>query len=240
MLASTSVLIKTDGGREALSAHRYDLQMRQRHLLILINGSRTVEQLHQLLVDWADMDELLAGLRHAGMVEALPEPLAELEDRTAEMGGSIASIAHIKQPLIDAAPACIPAQTPADHSEPLRLTAVTLARQTRAVREADMATAHEPHMMSTRPLRQPCVPLELADVLPNVIKVELMRLVTVHFGAAADAAMPLLRACREDTASLCEVIAACSKVAAPLAGECAAARFVDAAMRAMAQRGRAQ
>lgn len=77
---------------------------------------------------------------------------------------------------------------------------------------------------------------ELADVLPNVIKVELMRLAQHHFGAAAGATMPLLRACREDTQSLCDVIAACAQAAEPIVGGRAAARFVDDAMHAMAQR----
>ena len=50
------------------------------------------------------------------------------------------------------------------------------------------------------------------------------------------AAMPLLRACKEDPQSLCDVVAACAKAAAPTAGEQAAAKFVDAAMQAMALR----
>ena len=50
MLATTNVLIKTEDGREALAQRRHDMQMRQRHLLILIDGARTVGQLHQLLV----------------------------------------------------------------------------------------------------------------------------------------------------------------------------------------------
>ncbi len=62
MLAKTIVLIKTDDGREALSARRHALQVRQRHLLILIDGARTVGQLHQLLNDWPDLDTLLAEL----------------------------------------------------------------------------------------------------------------------------------------------------------------------------------
>lgn len=72
MLVTTNVLIKTEDGREALAQRRHDMQMRQRHLLILIDGARTVGQLHQLLSDWPDLDDLLVGLQRAGMVDVLP------------------------------------------------------------------------------------------------------------------------------------------------------------------------
>ena len=36
MLATTNVLVKTEDGREALAERRHDMQMRQRHLLILM------------------------------------------------------------------------------------------------------------------------------------------------------------------------------------------------------------
>lgn len=51
MLAVTNVPIKTENGREALAQRCHDMQMCQQHLPILIDGTRTVSQLHQLLGD---------------------------------------------------------------------------------------------------------------------------------------------------------------------------------------------
>lgn len=226
MLATTSVLIKTDDGREALAARRHDMQMRQRHLLILIDGARTVGQLHQLLGGWPDLDELLAGLQQAGMVDVLPG--APPQDAPAV--SAFDPISHFNRPLFDE-------ETSGEHSalsdiydELPPLTGMTLGLQTQAA-PAEEPAANEPRLGPRHP-----VPAELADVLPNVVKVELMRLALQHFGSAAGAAMPLLRACKEDTQSLCDVVAACAKAAAPTAGEHATAKFVDAAMQAMAQR----
>jgi len=120
------------------------------------------------------------------------------------------------------------------------LTGMTLGLQAVAA-PIDEPAANDANRPRAAPVRasstpQPAVPPELADVLPNVVKVELMRLAVQHFGSAAGAAMPLLRACKEDPQSLCDVVAACAKAAAPTAGEQAAAKFVDAAMQAMALR----
>jgi len=240
MLATTSVLIKTDDGREALAARRHDMQMRQRHLLILIDGARTVGQLHQLLGDWPDLDELLAGLQQAGMVDVLPEvpresvPAAETFD----------PIAHFNRPLLDDEADDERTALSVVDDAPPSLTAATLGQQTLAAPAdepaADEPAANEPTLAPIQPLAvsQPSIPPELADVLPNVVKVELMRLAIQHFGSAAGTAIPLLRTCKEDTQSLCDVIAACAKAAASTAGEHATARFVDAAMHAMAQHHR--
>ncbi|MCO5398458.1 hypothetical protein [Ralstonia soli] len=237
MLATTSVLIKTDDGREALAARRHDMQMRQRHLLILIDGARTVGQLHQLLGGWPDLDELLAGLQQAGMVDVLPNALQP----DAPAAAAFDPIAHFNRPLFDEQADGGQAALSDIYGELPPLTGMTLGLQTQAA-AANGPAANEPQLWAIPPARSPqsaippAIPSDLADVLPNVVKVELMRLAIQHFGSAAGAAMPLLRASKEDTQSLCDVIAACAKAAAPMAGERATAKFVDAAMRAMAQR----
>ena len=250
MLATTSVLIKTEDGREALAAHRHDMQMRQRHLLILIDGARTVGQLHQLLGDWSDLDELLAGLQLAGMVDVLPGIAREDVPAPAVPVDAFDPIAYFNRPLLDddaehghGALSSISSISPI-YDELPPLTGMTLGLQAVAA-PVDVPAANEPRLAPVEPpkalpspaptVQTPISP-EFADVLPNVVKVELMRLAVIHFGSAAGAAMPLLRACREDTESLCHVIADCAKAATPMAGELAAARFVDAAMQAMARR----
>lgn len=245
MLATTSVLIKTEDGREALAAHRHDMQIRQRHLLILIDGARTVGQLHQLLGNWADLDELLIGLQQAGMVDVLPGVRSDLP-AAASPADAFDPIAYFNRPLFD--DDAEPGTLSPIYDELPPLTGMTLGLQT-AAGPTDIPAANEPHvtLVDVEPVHATpasvvlVVPMasvtpELADVLPNVIKVELMRLAQHHFGSAAGAAMPLLRACREDTQSLCDVIAACAKATEPIVGERAAARFVDDAMHAMAQR----
>ncbi|CAJ0808621.1 hypothetical protein [Ralstonia flaminis] len=247
MLATTSVLIKTEDGREALAAHRHDMQMRQRHLLILIDGARTVGQLHQLLGDWSDLDDLLAGLQRAGMVDVLPGITHEDMPAPAVPVDAFDPIAYFNRPLLDDdaehGHGALSSISPI-YDELPPLTGMTLGLQAVAA-PVDVPAANEPRLTPVEPPKAPPSPTltvqtpispELADVLPNVVKVELMRLAVIHFGSAAGAAMPLLRACREDTASLCHVIANCAKAAAPIAGELAAARFVDAAMQAMARR----
>ncbi|MGM3275660.1 hypothetical protein [Ralstonia sp. 24A2] len=246
MLATTSVLIKTDDGREALAARRHDMQMRQRHLLILIDGARTVGQLHQLLGDWSDLDELLVGLQLAGMVDVLPGVAREDMPAPAIPVDAFDPIAYFNRPVLDDASerehGALSSISPI-YDELPPLTGMTLGLQTVAA-PVDVPAANEPRLApveppkalpSPAPVQTPISP-ELADVLPNVVKVELMRLALIHFGSAAGAAMPLLRACQEDTESLCHVIAACAKAATPTAGELAAARFVDAAMQSMARR----
>jgi hypothetical protein len=236
MLATTNVLIKTEDGREALAERRHDMQMRQRHLLILIDGARTVGQLHQLLSDWPDVDELLAGLQQAGMVDVLPSP--PLED--APGAEAFDPIAHFNRPVLDDAADSESADLSLIGDDLPSLTGMTLGLQAVAapVDEPAANDANPAQLASTQAFAAPqsALPPELADVLPNVVKVELMRLAVQHFGSAAGAAMPLLRACKEDPQSLCDVIAACAKAATPTAGEHAAAKFVDGAMRAMAQR----
>ena len=247
MLATTSVLIKTEGGREALAARRHDMQMRQRHLLILIDGARTVGQLHQLLGDWSDLDELLVGLQLAGMVDVLPGVAREHMPAPATPVDAFDPIAYFNRPLLDDESnrehGALSSISPI-YDELPPLTGMTLGLQTVAA-PVDVPAANEPRLAPIEPPEAPHAPTpavqtpvapELADVLPNVVKVELMRLAVIHFGSAAGAAMPLLRACQEDTESLCHVIAACAKAATPMAGELAAARFVDAAMQAMARR----
>ncbi|WP_296227904.1 hypothetical protein [Ralstonia sp. UBA689] len=244
MLATTSVLIKTEDGREALAARRHDMQMRQRHLLILIDGARTVGQLHQLLSDWSDLDALLIGLQQAGMVDVLPGVSLEEAPDPAPSADPFHPITYFNRLLFDAETAHGALSAIYDELPPL--TGMTLGLQTVAA-PADVPAANEPRLptwespeVPVPEARTPIPPApvspELADVLPNVLKVELMRLTITHFGSAAGAALPLLRGCREDTESLCHVIAACARAATPAAGETAAARFVDAAMRAMAQR----
>jgi len=247
MLATTSVLIKTEDGREALAARRHDMQMRQRHLLILIDGARTVGQLHQLLGDWSDLDELLVGLQLAGMVDVLPGVVREDMPAPAIPVDAFDPVAYFNRPLLDNASerehGALSSISPI-YDELPPLTGMTLGLQTLAA-PVDVPAANEPRLAPIAPPEVPRAPTpavqtpvapELADVLPNVVKVELMRLAVIHFGSAAGAAMPLLRACQEDTESLCHVIAACAKAATPTAGELAAARFVDSAMQAMAQR----
>ncbi|XHO03816.1 hypothetical protein ACEQUB_00679 [Ralstonia syzygii] len=150
MLAKTTVLIKTDDGREALSARRHALQVRQRHLLILIDGARTVGQLHQLLNDWPDLDTLLAELQRAGMIDILGgtgEPEKAAADPLAvptEPGVSFDPVAYFDQPLLDGPPeATVPA---ADTDVPAvpPLEAMTLGLQTRAAPVGDIEAANEP------------------------------------------------------------------------------------------------
>ena len=236
MLATSNVLVKTEDGREALAERRHDMQMRQRHLLILIDGARTVGQLHQLLSDWHDLDELLVGLQQAGMVDVLPG----IPRESASAAEPFDPIAHFNRPLLDDQAEGAPAALSLIYDELPPLTGMTLGLQAVAA-PIDEPAANDtgkpraaPVLASSAP--QAAVPPELADVLPNVVKVELMRLAVQHFGSAAGAAMPLLRACKEDPQSLCDVVAACAKAAAPTAGEHAAAKFVDAAMQAMARR----
>ena len=236
MLATSNVLVKTEDGREALAERRHDMQMRQRHLLILIDGARTVGQLHQLLSDWHDLDELLVGLQQAGMVDVLPG----IPRESASAAEPFDPIAHFNRPLLDDQAEGAPAALSLIYDELPPLTGMTLGLQAVAA-PIDEPAANDtgkpraaPVLASSAP--QAAVPPELADVLPNVVKVELMRLAVQHFGSAAGAAMPLLRACKEDPQSLCDVVAACAKAAAPIAGEHAAAKFVDAAMQAMARR----
>ena len=236
MLATSNVLVKTEDGREALAERRHDMQMRQRHLLILIDGARTVGQLHQLLSDWHDLDELLVGLQQAGMVDVLPG----IPRESASAAEPFDPIAHFNRPLLDDQAEGAPAALSLIYDELPPLTGMTLGLQAVAA-PIDEPAANDtgkpraaPVLASSAP--QAAVPPELADVLPNVVKVELMRLAVQHFGSAAGAAMPLLRACKEDPQSLCDVVAACAKAAAPTAGEHAAAKFVDAAMQAMALR----
>ncbi|EFP66149.1 Uncharacterised protein [Ralstonia pickettii] len=236
MLVTTNVLIKTEDGREALAQRRHDMQMRQRHLLILIDGARTVGQLHQLLSDWPDLDDLLVGLQRAGMVDVLPG----ISPENAATAPPFDPIAHFNRPLFDDHGSPGPAALSHIYDELPPLTGMTLGLQAVAapIDEPAANDASKPHTAPVQVISapQPAVPPELADVLPNVVKVELMRLAVQHFGSAAGAAMPLLRACKEDPQSLCDVVAACARAAAPLAGEHAAAKFVDAAMQAMALR----
>ncbi|CAJ0697008.1 hypothetical protein [Ralstonia holmesii] len=236
MLATTNVLVKTEDGREALAERRHDMQMRQRHLLILIDGARTVGQLHQLLSDWPDLDELLAGLQQAGMVDVLPG----ISRENASAAEPFDPIAHFNRPLLDDQADGTPAALSLIYDELPPLTGMTLGLQAVAapIDEPAANDASTPPAAPVQTFSVPpsAVPPELADVLPNVVKVELMRLAVQHFGSAAGAAMPLLRACKEDPQSLCDVVAACAKAAAPMAGEHAAAKFVDAAMQAMALR----
>lgn len=236
MLATSNVLVKTEDGREALAERRHDMQMRQRHLLILIDGARTVGQLHQLLSDWPDLDELLVGLQQAGMVDVLPG----IPRESASAPEPFDPIAHFNRPLLDDQAEGAPAALSLIYDELPPLTGMTLGLQAVAA-PIDEPAANDTGKPRAAPVSassapQAAVPPELADVLPNVVKVELMRLAVQHFGSAAGAAMPLLRACKEDPQSLCDVVAACAKAAAPMAGEHAAAKFVDAAMQAMALR----
>jgi len=236
MLATTNVLVKTEDGREALAERRHDMQMRQRHLLILIDGARTVGQLHQLLSDWPDLDELLVGLQQAGMVDVLPG----IPRESASAAEPFDPIAHFNRPLLDDQAEGAPAALSLIYDELPPLTGMTLGLQAVAA-PIDEPAANDTGKPRAAPVPassapQAAVPPELADVLPNVVKVELMRLAVQHFGSAAGAAMPLLRACKEDPQSLCDVVAACAKAAAPTAGEHAAAKFVDAAMQAMSRR----
>lgn len=236
MLATSNVLVKTEDGREALAERRHDMQMRQRHLLILIDGARTVGQLHQLLSDWPDLDELLVGLQQAGMVDVLPG----IPRESASAPEPFDPIAHFNRPLLDDQAEGAPAALSLIYDELPPLTGMTLGLQAVAA-PIDEPAANDTGKPRAAPVPassapQAAVPPELADVLPNVVKVELMRLAVQHFGSAAGAAMPLLRACKEDPQSLCDVVAACAKAAAPTAGEHAAAKFVDAAMQAMARR----
>ncbi|WP_193032727.1 hypothetical protein [Ralstonia pseudosolanacearum] len=125
---------------------------------------------------------------------------------------------------------------------------MTLGLQTLAAPVGNIEAANEPLAYPAEATAPPeadptpaadraaSIPPELADVLPSVIKVELMRLAIAHFGHAAGTVMPLLRACREDTTSLCRAIAASGQVATPKVGEHTAARFVDAAMLALTRR----
>ncbi|HWV05919.1 MULTISPECIES: hypothetical protein [unclassified Ralstonia] len=236
MLATTNVLVKTEDGREALAERRHDMQMRQRHLLILIDGARTVGQLHQLLSDWPDLDELLVGLQRAGMVDVLPG----ISPGNAPAAESFDPIVHFNRPLLDDETDGAPAALSLIYDELPPLTGMTLGLQAVAAPLDEPAAndASKPPAATVQAFSAPqaAVPPELADVLPNVVKVELMRLAVQHFGSAAGAAMPLLRTCKEDPQSLCDVVAACAKAAAPMAGEHAAAKFVDAAMQAMALR----
>lgn len=234
MLATTSVLIKTEDGREALAARRHDMQVRQRHLLILIDGARTVGQLHQLLRDWPDLDDLLAGLQRTGMVDVLPRDVPA-DAPAPSPTDSFDPISHFNRPLFGDDTDQRAMSAIYDELPPLA--GMTLGLQTVAA-PADVPASNEALLAppDPSPITQAPVASELADVLPNVTKVELMRLAQQHFGAAAGAAMPLLRACREDAQSLSDVIAACAEAAEPFAGERAAARFVDAAMHVMAHR----
>lgn len=233
MLATTSVLIKTDDGREALAARRHDMQMRQRHLLILIDGARTVGQLHQLLGDWPDLDELLAGLRQAGMVDVLPNG----SPQDAPAAATFDPITHFNRPLFDEEASGERASLSGIYDELPPLTGMTLGLQTQTA-PADEPAANEARLgpIQTAPAPPHAIPPELADVLPNVVKVELMRLAIQHFGSAAGAAMPLLRACKEDTQSLRDMVTACAHATAPMVGKQAISKFVDAALRAIAQR----
>lgn len=254
MLAKTTVLIKTDDGREALSARRHALQVRQRHLLILINGARTVEQLQQLLSDWPDLDTLLAELQRAGMIDVLDgpgEPETAAADPLAiqtQPGESFDAVAYFEQPLLDGPVETMAPVADADIPVVPPLEGMTLGLQTQAAPVGEPEAANEPLAdpveAAAAPVADPApaadqaapVPSELADVLPSVIKVELMRLAIAHFGQAAGTVMPLLRACREDTSSLCRAIAVCGHAATSRVGEHTAARFVDAALHALAQR----
>jgi hypothetical protein len=234
MLATTSVLVKTEDGREALAARRHDMQVRQRHLLILIDGARTVGQLHQLLSDWPDLDDLLAGLQQTGMVDVLSRDLPA-DSQAPTSTDAFDPIAHFNRPLFGDGADRRAVSAIYDGLPPLG--GMTLGLQTVAA-PADAPASNEDQLAPpTRvPAMRPPVDCELADVLPDVTKVELMRLALQHFGPAAAAAMPLLRACPEDSQSLCDVIATCAEAAEPAAGERAAARFVDAAMQVMAHR----
>ncbi|ATJ85609.1 hypothetical protein [Ralstonia solanacearum] len=256
MLAKTTVLIKTDDGREALSARRHALQVRQRHLLTLINGARTVEQLQQLLSDWPDLDTLLAELQRAGMIDVLDgpgEPETAAADPLAiqtQPGESFDAVAYFDQPLLDGPAETAAPVADADIPSVPPLEGMTLGLQTQAAPVGEPEAANEPlanpaeAVAAAAPAADPApeadqtapVPSELADVLPSVIKVELMRLAIAHFGQAAGTVMPLLRACREDTSSLCRAIAVCGHAATSKVGEHTAARFVDAALHALAQR----
>ena len=109
MLVTTNVLIKTEDGREALAQRRHDMQMRQRHLLILIDGARTVGQLHQLLSDWPDLDDLLVGLQRAGMVDVLPGIRLKTQRPPRLSTPSRTSIVHCSTTM--AAPALLPSRT---------------------------------------------------------------------------------------------------------------------------------
>jgi len=244
-LAPTSILIKTEDGREALAARRSNMQMRQRHLLILIDGARTVGQLHQLLSDWPDVDALLAGLQQAGMIHVLSGALPAKAPAAGPSTVPFDPIVHFNRPLFADTVGGARDTQPVVHDEPPPLAGMTPGLEAVAAPVdapvADTPTADVPSMAPPEPSAAPQpltapVAAELTDVLPNVVKVELMRLALHHLGSAAGAAIPLLRACAEDTESLCHVIAACARAAAPTAGEQAAARFLDAAMHAMAHR----
>ena len=122
MLATTNVLVKTEDGREALAERRHDMQMRQRHLLILIDGARTVGQLHQLLSDWSDLDELLLGLQRAGMVDVLPG----ISHENVAGPAPFDPIAHFNRPLLDDDSDDVPAALSLIYDELPPLTGMTL------------------------------------------------------------------------------------------------------------------
>jgi hypothetical protein len=75
MIVTTTVLVKTDAGREALAKRSHGLTPRQRALLISINGELDIAQLRTRFAGGApeEMDAALEKFLDAGLIEAVGE-----------------------------------------------------------------------------------------------------------------------------------------------------------------------
>lgn len=69
-MATTTVYRKTDAGAAALGDRRSGLPPRQRMLLIMVDGQRTVEELRRLGSSVEEADALMADLVQRGLIEA--------------------------------------------------------------------------------------------------------------------------------------------------------------------------
>lgn len=149
-------------------------------------------------------------------------------------------IVYFDRPLFDDRGSSDPAALPYICDELPPLTGMTLSLQATAALIDELVTsdASKPYTAPVQAISapQPTIPPELTDVLPNAVRIELIRLAMQHFDFATGAAMPLLRVCKEDSQSLCDVIAVCMRVTAPPAGEHTTVKFMDAAVQAVTLR----
>jgi hypothetical protein len=103
---ATTVFKKTAKGQEAFGQRSPDLDMKQRSVLIMVDGKRTLSELSRLAAACGDVPALLTDLQSMGMIEAQSSSKTSSAPATAPSAPAPAA-------LESAVPAAAPAPAPA-------------------------------------------------------------------------------------------------------------------------------
>lgn len=100
MIVTTTVLVKTEAGREALAKRSHGLTPRQRALLISINGELDITQLRTRFAGGSpeEMDTALEKFLDAGLIEPVGETAAGASVGSADVASSSPRAAAARAP----------------------------------------------------------------------------------------------------------------------------------------------